>query len=804
MGSYTVNMPKQAGWLVYINGLEIPVMSVSTSFGVWKIPTATIDLVPHPLLNRIGAEDRLQVAVFYLDHHWSPKNPTFRLLAEYEVVGWSYRNTPRARSITLSCVSQLQIFEQLRFYFISSVTDAIAGMGPEKKTSGDVVQAVKILYPASLFREGLTNPIRTKNAEGEDQIDSSAFIKRPIDFVLNIFRALLAEPSPEEHDVSYVDPESEYVPKSATSVPGKNFFARWLKMTGFHRRWAAFPLLEDHGGDGCFPIVKATQDTTALPALQQQVGESAGAAGTAWQLLQKVFGYMYMEVCVIPAPAAAVTAKGSGDIKPPWGSVDAVGKTEIASIPTFVVKPMCTFAMPPSCNVVFPSMINQYQVQETYITQPTRVYLGEQFISSVIAPDKKDSKMHNFLQSLMITGYPIAVRTRMQTLIGGSPETSNKNFLLFPEEFYKGPNSRHLNAPPWMFMLQQKKNADDDAKKSKDEEELHAEIDAAVTLDLENDLRSGLGGMFDAYAKYEYYRARYAERTGGVALLWNPYVVPGFPMAVFDQKGSGFDTIGYANTVNHSMSATGNMTTSVNLSFLRSMPEFVGMTAEQDNTQDLELDIAPAEVIPEVRDLFQRAKTAHKMYRRLFYQDAPMKKSAVFDWKAMLDLTDIYGGKLDPDKDAYRIDEAIQLTPKKEFEGLFEGYDAAMQYASRPACSLKEYIETHHGRSLSTLVADGTVRGEYTSFYSPTNDEEQNRGAVFWGRIYGLTQGPGSPPPVTVTNVGPGPDYESVGGIGWKPTDTSQMPQTRDNWAKKLEEYRKIVRGEDGRISPQV
>jgi hypothetical protein len=65
MGNYTVNMPKQAGWLVYINGLEIPVLSMAASFGVWQMPTLTVDLVPHPILTRIGAEDRLQVAVFF-------------------------------------------------------------------------------------------------------------------------------------------------------------------------------------------------------------------------------------------------------------------------------------------------------------------------------------------------------------------------------------------------------------------------------------------------------------------------------------------------------------------------------------------------------------------------------------------------------------------------------------------------------------------------------------------------------------------------------------------------------------------
>jgi len=65
--NYTTNRPREAAWIVYINGLEIPVIGVEVSYGVWKIPTAAIQMVPHPSLERIGAEDRLHVVIFYKD-----------------------------------------------------------------------------------------------------------------------------------------------------------------------------------------------------------------------------------------------------------------------------------------------------------------------------------------------------------------------------------------------------------------------------------------------------------------------------------------------------------------------------------------------------------------------------------------------------------------------------------------------------------------------------------------------------------------------------------------------------------------
>jgi hypothetical protein len=689
----------------------------------------------------------------------------------------------------------------MHFYYISSLDDINTAASPGIATDPSIGKVVKVLYPASLFYEGLTSPSSVSTTGTKEQASQSIsvdpFIKRPIDFVLNIFRSLQYKVSDKVEDETMVDAGSQSLPRSAASVPGKNFFARWLKMTGFNRRWAAMPILEDEGEEGCFPIVKAAQDTATLPALQKQMGDSVGNAGSAWQLLQQVLGHMYMEICAIPAPPAALTSKVQGKVTR-RGNLDGMkGSGAVASIPTFYVKPMCTFALPPSCNVIFPGMIENYSYQENYIRQPTRLYLSEQFISNVIAPGPSQP-MNNLLQNLMVTGYPEAVRKRMKDLLEASPETTNKNFLLFKEEFFKGPVSRRLNAPPWMYLLQQRDNANT-GPQTQTQKEIAAHVKDSVT----DEVTSSLGVLFDTYAKSEYYRSRYAERSGGVNLAWNPYIVPGFPVVVFDQENAGFDTIGYANTITHTMSAkgTGNMSTVVNLTFMRTMPEFVGLMDDADSS----LDINPPEVIPEISDAFQHTKVAHDLYKRMLYSGAPMSKSAVFDWRKMMYGVNKWGDTISFNKDVWRLDPSITLKPHGEYKGLFEGYDAAMQYASRPVCTLQQYIETWHGKSLKTLLENGTVRGEYTSFYSPIKDRKQTKGAVFWGRIYTLLKGPGNTPDTKYTNMGSAPDYNSAGDAGWDIADpTNGMPQTRDDWDKILEEYRKIVRSEFGKIAPQV
>lgn len=796
MADYSTNDLNQAAWLVYINGLEIPVMGVTTNWGVWQMPTATIQLVPHPLLQRIGYEDRLQVVIFYLDEFWFADNPQFCLLGEFEVVGWSYMNSPSGRSLQLECVSHDQILEQLHFYYLSSVNDiASAGVGADAVDGN--FQAVKLFYPGSLFMEGLTTPINLP----EETLDTGAdaakgYIKRPIDFVTNIFRALLSPVTETpQSDLMYVNEQGK-LPVGAATAPSKNFFARWLTMTQYHKKWCALPGLEDQKKDVCFPILEAIRDTETLKALQAQIGQQIGNAGSAWDLLRFVFGVMYMEIAMIPSPPTAIVDKTTGVIQ---NGATAVTPDKFKGIMSHFVKPQCFFSLPPTCNVVFPSMTSNFAFRETYITQPTRIYLSEEWLSRNLATAKEGqlSSTDTIVKGILGTGYPQPIRKRLLDL-GGDMVTNNKSCLLYPEELFKGPVAARLNGPPWLYMLWQNQKAGVADTQDTDN----------ITETEEEDGGGVVNSIFDAYAEYEFYRSRYAERQGGLSLAWNPYVLPGFPVAIFDQQNSGLHCMAYVNGITHTFHATGNMTTTLSLSFLRTMTEFIGVIGDSTSFST-ELDIAPVEIIPLIRDTFQKLENAQSVYEKLLYGGRKLTRPAVFDWKSMIKLKSMYGAEYDLKYDDLKgkniqTVNSVYIEPQTAYEPLFDSYSAAMQYVSRPVCTLREYIVAYHGKSIQSLLDDGVVKGEYRSFYSVTKDKNKTDGAVFWGRIYKLIQGPGSDPGIGVTNVGPAPDYAAADTGGLTIVDrTTGMPETRQNWDKALEEYRKIVRSEDGKVAPQ-
>lgn len=532
----------RASWLVYINGLEIPVASANVSFGVWSAPALSLDLLPHYLIRRLGAEDRIQVVGFYLDYHWDPDNPTFRLLDEFEVVGISYRNTPVGRYIQLNCLGHLTFFKQLNFFYISSVDDIAQALSKTNQTDTSTINQTKVLYPFSLFYEGLLTMTADKQ--------HGTPIKRPVEFVMNVFKALLAAVEGSEN----IPDGATVVPASATSVPGKNFFARWLQMTQFYKRWMGFPGTDDlTDGEGVFPLIKATIGTQILESLNNRVGSGVGRSGTAWDLLQYVLGYMYMEIMAVPAPPAfeadsTYMATGLTNDKP----------TTASRIAANYVKPSLFFALPPTCNVFFPSQISSLDYSEQYREEPTRLYLNETFISRLLTSnDATEASTAQMVSNLMVTGYPEPVRKRMKDVLSATA-ASSKNMLLFPEEFFMGPIAAQASAPEWLFMLAQ-------------------DIQAATGSTATEDTTDAFNDIFDAYARYEYYRRRYAARSGTVQMAWNPYVIPGLPGAVFDKGGSGLDIFMYITNVSHSMNASGALNTSVSFSFVRTMEEFAGV-----------------------------------------------------------------------------------------------------------------------------------------------------------------------------------------------------------------------------------
>jgi len=161
------NASHRRSHLLYVNGVEIPCESANVSFGTWRFPEISVELPPDRRLYRMGADDKLQAALFYLDTHAYAK-PTYCLLAEGEVVTWGYRRTGNSRHISMQAVDPLATLTQLFLFYLSDISQAF-GNTPTKNKSDAILSNI----PGRFF-------YKTLNTGDKGQI-----INRPVDLLLN-------------------------------------------------------------------------------------------------------------------------------------------------------------------------------------------------------------------------------------------------------------------------------------------------------------------------------------------------------------------------------------------------------------------------------------------------------------------------------------------------------------------------------------------------------------------------------------------------------------------------------------------
>lgn len=414
-------------WIVYINGLQVPVAGVQVVSGVWQIPQATIQMVPNPALMRLGAEDRVQVQVFYCDQ-WYRSPPTFCLLFDGEIVSWSFVSTTGSRAIAFAAVDYIQILTQLFFFFMGSFDDIATGAsGQALGVGGATVELAGYgaLYPYSLFSQGLADP--------GDSTANNAVITRPIDFAYNIVRALIKAQHPNR------------------TIPAANFFAPWCKRTNFHRRWLALPYIDQDPGSnpnvGVFPVLRAIQAEQAIAAVARMAA-TTGAAGSMFDMLRDVLMTMMMEVSMNPAPAAVRSDYVS--LLPKGPVSDTQGPIFLAN---YCVKPQFFFGLPPTCNVFFTPMVGDYAYNENYITQPTRMYFNDEAILSALNANANVGRgLAALFQDALTTAYPEEADIAAHNA-GAGRIPNGKDLLVFPEEFFKGPVVDRRSMPRWFTYL---------------------------------------------------------------------------------------------------------------------------------------------------------------------------------------------------------------------------------------------------------------------------------------------------------------------------------------------------------------
>jgi len=150
----------------------------------------------------------------------------------------------------------------------------------------------------------------------------------------------------------------------------------------------------------------------------------------------------------------------------------------------------------------------------------------------------------------------------------------------------------------------------------------------------------------------------------------------------------------------------------------------------------------------------------------------------------------------------------ISPKPGTAYAAAFDNYHIAMQLASRPACSLEDFIRFWHaGQTINALIGQGLVSDPQLELaYGRIRERDVTRrnadgtlsrsnvsraSATYYGRIFKLRLGPGQPPTESERGYTSGPDIDPSAenkGVG------NDYPETRADWDSLLLLYRDRVR----------
>lgn len=453
MTEFASSLPHGAAAIVYVNGIEVPVVRITRRWGVWQVPEVQVSMVPDPVLVRLGAEDRVQLEVFYLDDTAVDPSvaPQFRLWFDGEITGWGYQSLSSGRVITFTAVAQIAIFTQLFVQFLTTFDDLLGHSTlPGVDATGVGVPTSQIVFPFSLFKQGLI--------PGGGLAQDASSIIRPFDFLYNVIRNMIGA----------------QVPREQQTIPAANFFSRWARLTNFHNRFVASPFFDEIvDNPNVFPVLRAMQNVSAVDTIARNLIPNVQNSGSIWDMLQLVFQTMLFEIAMIPSMPLVATSLASGLVQqtnfadhvlafdpahvPDGAFVAALAgdsrKATPRRIPSYFPKPQTLFGIAPSCNVIFPSQLVALSYGENYATQPTRLYFNDETLLNLLRIPRGGYRdtVHNALT----IAYPPEADAAMHARARGGGKFNGKNLLLWPEEFFKGPVLDRRDVPPWLFFLKQ-------------------------------------------------------------------------------------------------------------------------------------------------------------------------------------------------------------------------------------------------------------------------------------------------------------------------------------------------------------
>lgn len=611
---------------LFVEGVELPYEGISITQGIGELPRCSIQVPPNPSLMEIIRGYQPKVHVFYEDKNTGGDRLLF--WGHIVACNYAYSQQNGGANISFECLHKNALVQQVTIEWSAGTGQALNGgsiVDPTMEQPSVQINNFSSEYSLSLALQGITgmqkDPSDLIKPSNKDVIraDPSKLDAR----FAHIEKRMKGLPSTIMNMWNQIKLEV-YANEKYNVIFSKMFVPLLEDGIRFFDRMSGHNFLEEQIDASRVPpcacegrpeaskhevllppafrvgIISAVQTKLAIETLKGQLGFS-GEMMDFYTMFGKFFMSIEYEMLTLASPAE-VPVDPNTILDP--DNLDAWNAEE-KSVVESIVKPQIPFYYAPICNVLLPNMFTSVQVNQMDGEIPTRITVIDTTASSIQSNPYTLSVSYrapqSIRESIVIGRMGLSGTVRDQSNVLTLRDTTGSSYNI-PGKYELGRGIVHkkLAMPNWLAHY----TKDQDGNRAANNDQQFPDKDSAEGKNLINlqyawTQRYGYKTVIDeatqkssqvrdpskdtlnpyspkagimAYerllfngADYDYSKSVASSRSGTVDALFNPYIIPGYPMDIIDSNANHPSFHAMCSSVTHSITSRG---ISTNIGFL--------------------------------------------------------------------------------------------------------------------------------------------------------------------------------------------------------------------------------------------
>lgn len=593
---------------LYIEGVQVPFIGLSVSSGIGNFPTATIEIPPQAGLIDIARYYQPKVYISFIDPNTGDECTLFNGLIAANNYSKSSQS-PGSTSIVFQCVHRLSLLQQITLDF-SGFSGENGGYVTNPNQNNAAID--HLMFNSFWSIAAALTGVDTKKIGGVSEVNlenttaDTADIhaipehlkdnaKRLVGFpgvFLNLWNQL--KKKSYQNNIYYESMVKLYIPLVEY---GLKFFDR---MSGHY-------IIENKlDGDKQDPCIEESTGPILVPPGMKMYMRNAVQAEIAIRLIQQntnfsgeltdVYKLFYNYMASIEYDIVTLTSPGNVPKDPIDGFI-----ADSMSLET-IVKPQLPFYYSPICNVILPNMFSSINISQDEASIPSRITVtndllpgntGTGFGTHFRAPASIREAIAEGARELNID---VPEETNFQYDLAVT--TSGANTKVGKYEYGRGIKHENLLMPNWLAFLSTSKDWTQALDRQEPPQPGTPEYDdmallrdawnyryaSTTVIDratnkikyiLQDNTKAALNPwsnesnipayqrLLFAAADYKYTTMVAQSKAGSISTIFNPYIVPGYPMDIIDPSPVQPSFHAYCVGVTHSIGSR-SISTSIN------------------------------------------------------------------------------------------------------------------------------------------------------------------------------------------------------------------------------------------------